>query len=296
VRYFLLLLLLYLSILSLFAGKPYSSTHPKLEFLFCLPDEITESSGLIWFQGLFWTFNDSGGRPVIYGLDKETGKIMRKVILANASHVDWEEIAQDEEYIYVGDFGNNFGNRKDLKIYRVAKSGIPNSTKDINVQAEIISFSFSDQSDFRNALLFTPYDCEAMVVWGDSLMILSKDWVNEISKVYYFPKKPGNYNVQQSFVFRSRGLVTGAAMNVQTRELALCGYEEFTPFVWLIYIENKPHFSHAPRKRKTFYRLGGVQTEGICFGPDGYLYLTSEKSRFKQALYRLNPSVLRRKH
>ena len=36
-------------------------------------------------------------------------------------NVDWEDITQDETHIYIADFGNNNGNRTDLKIYKILK-------------------------------------------------------------------------------------------------------------------------------------------------------------------------------
>jgi hypothetical protein len=34
--------------------------------------------------------------------------VLRTVAITNATNVDWEDIAQDASYIYIGDIGNNF--------------------------------------------------------------------------------------------------------------------------------------------------------------------------------------------
>ena len=41
--------------------------------------------------------------------------------MSNIKNTDWEEISQDKDFIYIGDIGNNSGNRDDLKIYRAGK-------------------------------------------------------------------------------------------------------------------------------------------------------------------------------
>ncbi|MBL6943693.1 MAG: T9SS C-terminal target domain-containing protein, partial [Bacteroidales bacterium] len=94
--------------------------NPPLRFL--LPPEIQESSGLAYFNEKLWTINDSGGLPVIYAFDTIVGQIVQRIIVDNAINIDWESLATDDDYIYIGDFGNNLGNRDDLAIYIVSKS------------------------------------------------------------------------------------------------------------------------------------------------------------------------------
>ena len=76
-----------------------------------LPAALSETSGLIYYNGLFWTHNDSGGEPKIYGIDTLKGKIIQTIHL-NASHKDWEDIAQDDDYIFIGDFGSSFSDQE----------------------------------------------------------------------------------------------------------------------------------------------------------------------------------------
>ena len=94
--------------------------NPPLKYL--LPDEVDENSGLAYLNGKLWTINDSGGLPVLYALDTTNGQIVQRIAIANAVNIDWESLADDDQYIYIGDFGNNSGNRDDLSIYRVLKS------------------------------------------------------------------------------------------------------------------------------------------------------------------------------
>ena len=126
---------------------------------------------MIWYDGLIWMINDSEGNPYLYALDTATVKIVKRVRLADAENVDWEEIAQDESFVYVGDFGNNDGSRKDLRIYKISKSDLD----DTLAVPEIIQFSYPDQTDFTPAPYDTPFDCEAMISAGDTLQLFTKE-------------------------------------------------------------------------------------------------------------------------
>ena len=48
-------------------------------------------------------------------------KQVRTIKIDNAKNDDWEELAEDDEFIYIGDFGNNNGKRKNLCIYIIRK-------------------------------------------------------------------------------------------------------------------------------------------------------------------------------
>ena len=64
-------------------------------------------------RDLFWGFNDSGGKNILYAFDR-SGKIKMEIEIVNAGNDDWESITQDAKHIYIGDFGNNNGNRNNF--------------------------------------------------------------------------------------------------------------------------------------------------------------------------------------
>lgn len=92
-----------------------------------LPQAVNETSGLIYWNGGLWTHNDSGNPPELYKLDTLSGQILQTIIISGVQNIDWEDIAQDETHIYIGDFGNNAGNRTDLKVLKISKTDIPAS-------------------------------------------------------------------------------------------------------------------------------------------------------------------------
>lgn len=76
-------------------------------------DDIDEASGLAASRtnpGIWWTHNDSGGRPEIYGLD-DSGALVAVVRLNGVRAKDWEDIAsvvddEGRERIYIADIGD----------------------------------------------------------------------------------------------------------------------------------------------------------------------------------------------
>jgi hypothetical protein len=194
-----------------------------------LSTDIQETSGLVIIDGRIVTHNDSGDDPALYEIDSNTGSVSRTVTITNASHVDWEDIAADDTYIYIGDFGNNSGARTDLKIYRVPVSGYLDESNE--VAAEVISFSYPDQTDFTAGSNETNFDAEALISFGDKLYIFTKRWLDEQSTVYELPKEPGTYEAVNKGTFDSRGLVTGASYNPETNVVLLTSYSFIFPYV-----------------------------------------------------------------
>ena len=197
-----------------------------------LPTILKESSGLYYTDGNLWTFGDSGNANWIFKIDTLTGAILQIVIIQNFPNEDWEDITADSEYIYIGDFGNNDGNRKDLKILKVKKSDINTSSLQVSVNAEAINFSYADQLDFE-ANSNTDYDCEAMAAIGNYLYIYAKDGGNLQTRCYKLPKDTGTYTVVPLETFNTAGKVTSAAFNPVTKELMLGGYmnKKIFPFI-----------------------------------------------------------------
>jgi hypothetical protein len=88
---------------------------------------VKESSGIVASRttpGTYWTHNDSGDGPYIYAFD---GGGQRRGVwrVTNAQARDWEDIAagpgpqSGQTYLYIGDIGNNGGNRSEVIVYRV---------------------------------------------------------------------------------------------------------------------------------------------------------------------------------
>jgi hypothetical protein len=76
----------------------------------------------------------------------------------------------------------------------------------------------------------------------------------------------------------ANGLITGADFDEKNQTLALCGYKNFTPFIWLIQNFSTVDIAGWNALRLELDDRGGSQTEGICFGPLNYLYVSTEET------------------
>lgn len=260
------------------------------EKLFKLPDMVEETSGLIADGYSFWTHNDSGGEPMLYKIEGKSGNIIAKVLIENAENRDWEDITQDDQYIYVGDHGNNAGMRKDQKVYKIDKSDIQGRDID-TVYAEIISFQFSEQQSWEFQLHSHNYDCESLIDVGDQLALLSKNWDDEKTRIYFLSKNPGNYTLNTAMEIPIDGLVTGADYNLKNGMLVLIGYKDKKPFIAMI---NDFMTIDSPLvKRIALPKIKFAQTEGIVMVDNHTIIFSAENTkRFKQAMYSLDANEL----
>lgn len=245
----------------------------NLVHLSTLDDELNESSGMLYINGELWTHNDSGDEAKIYRIPETDSSIDERVNIESATHKDWEDIAQDDTHVYIGDFGNNSGKRQDLVIYKVPKAPLPE-----DVEAETIRFVFPDQLSFNNSNNMHNFDCEAMVLVDNKLYLFSKNHVDQKTKLYQLPTDPGVYTARLLTTFDSDGLITGAGIDKTTNTLCLLGYTisgvNFNPFVWIFYDFEGANFFDHKMKRVNLPIL--AQTEGICFKNDGQFLISSE--------------------
>lgn len=242
-----------------------------------LYNKLNETSGLIKWNGTFWTHNDDTDTN-LYALDTVTGAIVGTYPIPNVTNIDWEELQQDENHLYIGDFGNNAkGNRTDLHILKIEK----NSLLARNPIAEKISFKYENQTSFNSQVgNTTNFDCEAFVVTKDSLYLFSKEWTSKKTTLFVLPKFPGDYIAKPKGSFKIKGLVTGASLVKQKNTLALCGYtRNGRPFISFFYnfIENN-FLSGLHKKIKIKPRF--QQIEAISSEDGVHYFLTSEKLKF----------------
>jgi hypothetical protein len=242
-----------------------------------LPPELRESSGVLYYKGLVLTFNDSGGKPIIYGYNLKSDSIEQRITLNHVINQDWEDIAQDDLYIYIGDFGNNAGSRDSLIIYKIPKSSIP-KTGDIEIAPEAIVFTYPNYKSESISVPWSAFDCEAMICHTDSINIFTKDWTNGTCTIYSLPKKTGKYVAHKLTTFDSKGLITGA--DISDNALVLIGYRNFMPFIW-VFPQQKSFASLKWNmgKRTELSTLESYQTEGICIVDNNNIIISSEETR-----------------
>lgn len=232
-----------------------------------LSDSLRETSGLGFLGGKLYTFNDGGNTSEIFEIDKTSGKILKK-INTGLTNTDWEAIATDSTSFYIGDFGNNWGNRKTLKVYKYSPG--ENSVE--------IPFSYLDQKDFSAKPQSNNWDAESMIFKEGSLHIFSKEW--QSYQTAHYKISPENPHTEKLETFNLGYLATDASWF--GGKLYIIGYTKKMEVFLSIFHEdeNGLFFNRKPEK----YYLGSTsslgQVEGIAVNNDG-IYISAEEFNLK---------------
>lgn len=245
--------------------------------------QVYETSGLVYWDGMLWTLNDSGDDPKLYRVDPESGKVLQSIWIKGADNVDWEELAQDSSYVYVGDFGNNNGSRKDLRIYKISKSSLAMASGDSITHEGTIDFFYPEQTHFEPNGEHN-FDCEGFISSGDNLYLFTKNRGDGQTYQYKLPTSPGQYKAEYQGKFDVKGTITGADFQTSTRQLVLTGYnwdQNPWPFMWIFSDVEGDHFLTGPSVR---YNLQpSTQIEAVCFVKSNEVFLSCEKNNTPEA-------------
>ena len=240
-----------------------------------LPKIINETSGLEIQNEVFITHNDSGGGPILYFFNIN-GEITNSIKLGEKSfwkiyNYDWEDITADEDYIFIADTGNNFGNRDNLKIIKV-------KTDDFSIDG-IIDVTYKDQETFTKFIprLKHKYDAETIFIIEDKIAILSKDRTNLFTDLYLIDKESNlRDKLESKFTYDVNSLITGGDYNEELSLLALVGYN-LKGNQFLILFEDFSLESLAENKFKKFtIPLEQAQVEAIKIIDNTSFWITSE--------------------
>ena len=252
----------------------------QLKVLADLPNSLEEVSGIQKIKGsnLLWMLNDSGNKPIIYGVDTK-GKIIREVIV-KAKNNDWEDITSDEKgNLYIADFGNNNNKRRNLRILKIKHQDILNNDK---VEVEKIKFSYPDQKKFPPKKKKRFFDAESLLYQNGFLYIFTKSRIAKYygeTTLYKIPATKGNHIAKRISTFDTCSdfhcWVTAAAISLDGKKLALLNHQSvfiFTNF-------NDDNFLLGEVKEFPFGHVS--QKESITFKDDNTLYITDEKAHLK---------------
>ncbi|WP_330443499.1 hypothetical protein [Flavobacterium sp. C4GT6] len=240
--------------------------------------ELKEASGIEYIHetGKLWVLEDSGNKNSLYSID-ENGKTEKKLKITNAKNKDWEDLTSDKEgNIYIGDFGNNDNDRKDLAIYRIDKEELEKKEAKSSYK---VSFYYPEQNEFppkRSKMLF---DVEAFFELNGNFYLFTKNRSAKFDGtffVYKVPNKEGEHAAQRiaelnSCKVYSKCAITAADISSDGKTVVLLSSDK----VWLITDFENDNFK---QENMTQYPLGHMsQKEGICFKDKYTLYIVDEK-------------------
>lgn len=249
-----------------------------------LSDSLIETSGLIYFNGNFWTINDSGNQPYIYSFDSVNGRVKHITYISNHANNDWEEITQDSDHFYVGDFGNNNGNRQNLTVLKVPKNKLISSQFIDTIEAEKINFSMADQVSFNSMPENNNFDIEAMFYFKDSLHFFSKNWADDSSRHYAISIIAGTYIAKPIESIYVGGQITSSCISNDGKNITIAGYNKSNGICFMFMLwdyKGNKFFNGNKRKIGLSNALFFGQNEGSCY-LNNCLYFTNEK-KFTEA-------------
>jgi len=230
--------------------------------------EVSEVSGMICLEsGQIFVIGDSGNQPKVYELNPATGEVLHEIFISGAKNVDWEELQLDSEgNLYIGDIGNNLGQRQNLTIYKIEEFSASCSLDTIST-FEQINFQYADQSSFKQNPL-TPFDAEAFYVLDNNIFLISKNrGAPGETKTYSFPNEPGKHWTEPtSEILNFPEWITGCV--VQNKTIYLCSDSDV--------FKHEMSSSHQIGESICSSQIPSEQAESVCLNPYGQLLVTDD--------------------
>ena len=255
----------------------WSGAGPGCEVLeepHALPSELDESSGVaasLRAPGLYWTHTDNGGRSAELWAVDSTGAVMGRALIPDQRVRDTEDVASatcpEGSCLYLADIGDNYAERDTLVVLRAVEPD-PRSEGEIAFQRLLI------------ALPDGPRDAEGIFVLpGERLFLVTKGSDQPITLYRYPPPLRPETLVTleqvQQLSETARVLprqVTGASASSDGELVVLRTYETLLFHRW----DGDTLAALADEGTVNLRPLREAQGEGVGFGPEGIVALTSE--------------------
>jgi hypothetical protein len=145
-----------LAVLSCYPKSENTSENQNFKVITKLPKKLKELSGMAVSTDpkTIWGIEDQGNKNAIYAFG-ENGKLISETLVENTENTDWEDLIKDKENnIYIGDFGNNDNDRKNLKILKV---DLKNPEQETTKVIQTTAFHYEGQTEFppKNLIGYT---------------------------------------------------------------------------------------------------------------------------------------------
>lgn len=243
-----------------------------------LPKELSEVSGMTYVNDTLWVIQDKGNANKIHQISDE-GKLIKSITLTSVKNHDWEALTSDDEgNIYIGDFGNNSNNRKNLAIYKVFNKDLKKETID---SIQKTTFIYEDQEDFPPKKDNLLYDCESFILKGDNFYLFTKNRSKDFDGTTHIYKIPNEAGEQKAILLNkyitcdkfTSCSITDAAISPDKNIMVLLSNKRmwfFTNFV-------EDNFTKGDVKEVQFKSY--TQREGITFKENNLLLISDEKTK-----------------
>jgi len=241
-----------------------------------MPPEISESSGLELGDepNTFYTHSDHGSSSATLYKISQNGKLLETHAIAGASLVDWEDLTRDESgNLFIGDIGNNSGNRSELKIYKVRASD-PGS-------AQTISFSYDSRDAVESkgkkgkgkAKTARSFNSEAMFWHNGNIYLVTKaSGGGGDAHLFQVSDSPGTHTAKHLGQKALGDKITSADISPSGDKLVLMSVGKLHVFN----LNGSDYFKGDPQT----INLGNVgQTEGLVFTDNNTIVFCNESGQ-----------------
>lgn len=241
-----------------------------------LPSELTESSGVAWSlaqPGVLWSHNDGGDEPLLYALDFK-GHLLARIPLEGVRNRDWEDMATapcDAGFcIYLADTGDNYARWSEILLHRIVDTG---SLEETPRKVETFTMLLPDGARDIEALFVLP---------GEDIRLVTKGrHAGNVVYRYPPPLRSGETVLLEEVQTLSEGSmpipeqITGADASPDGSLVVLRTYQDMT-----FYRVEDGQLIPLEGGKVSLGTLQEPQGEGIAFGPDLQVVLTTEAGNF----------------
>jgi len=277
--------LLILQNLILYANDPIFGSRIDLGLIEY--DPIDEASGLAASRinpGVLWTHNDSGDLNRIFALNLR-GKHLGIYTIANASNLDWEDMAtgpgplSGQQYLYIGDIGDNLAQRDSKYIYRIPEPVVDSSQAPIDTTvtgAEKIKYRYPDGQRDAETLMVDPLTNDIYIVSKREAFVrvyrlpYPQSIVDTITADHVATLDlAGGQTVNERYTVGGDISSSGNEILIKTYINVFYWNRTTQPNLWDVFQETPDTVTYTPEP----------QGEAICWHPDGLGYYTVSEER-----------------
>ena len=272
-----------------------STNNTILKHVAQFPNSLKEVSGIAYKNNLIYSIEDRGNENHVTVLDL-SGKIQKTITLNNTQNNDWEDLTFDTNgNLYIGDFGNNANDRKDLAIYKINQSDLKNETTEV---AYTVSFEYPEQTDFPPKKKDLMFDVEGFFEYQNFFYLFTKNrskGFDGSSYVYKIPNIAGHHQAELIKTITTCSdyqncAITSAAISPDQTKFVLLSHSK----IWLF--ENFSADNIADGKMSEIDLDHFSQKEAVTFKNNETLLIGDERVKKTGGnLYELNLKSVKKK-
>jgi autotransporter-associated beta strand protein len=257
---------------------------------------LKEASGIVASRmnpNVLWSHNDSGNAAQIFSMTP-AGASLGTYTISGARNIDWEDIAMGpgpiagQQYLYIGDIGDNSAKRKNISIYRLPEPMVSDTQAPVSTSVSgAVKLTFAYPGGPRNA--------ESMFVdplTNDIYIITKSTTSQQLYRAAYPQSTNGTNTLELMATFKGPNLPTAADISPDGNEIIVRSKDAASG---RMYVRKAGGTITSAFKSAPIIIPLHLETQGeaIAFDPTGRGYYTTSEGGNQPIYYfdRLAPRV-----